>query len=50
MPTWINLLNDWFAAGRCKKRTGAALYGCAGFRSVAHHIEILCPEEVVSTR
>ena len=50
MSTWINLLNDWFADGRCKNRTGAPLSVCVSNRSVAHHIEILRPEEVVPTR
>ncbi len=50
MSTWINLLNDWLADRRCKNRTEAPLHVCVGNRSMAHHIEVLCPEEVVPTR
>ncbi len=47
MSTWINLLNDWFADGRSKNRTGAPQFVYVGNRSVTHHIEMLSPEEVV---
>jgi hypothetical protein len=49
MPTWIKLLNRWFADGRCKNQTDAPLYVCIGNRSVAHHMEAIGPGVAVSS-